>query len=227
MASTHAAEHIPAKQVPYTSCQRPEHWGAKHLHHWTLSFLHPTSGTRKDITARRFSAVLASWQQNLAQRSTQEKLPDPQGSEWLQQGVFHHWEGHLCKAEDSTDTDYSVLSPGSSITWFGNLAHSHNICRKDLCGPSAVCQGKTRSSSFFLFHFAFKKKKKNPVKKYSLRCKDACTLYCLGHPLAHVTRRFLGESGSNGSRTPCLSTRMSTVPIQPGESSLSVPVTNL
>lgn len=167
MASTHAAEHIPAKQVPYTSCQRPEHWGAKHLHHWTLSFLHPTSGTTKDITARRFSAVLASWQQNLAQRSTQEKLPDPQGSEWLQQGVFHHWEGHLCKAEDSTDTDCSVLSPGSSITWFGNLAHSHNICRKDLCGPSAVCQGKTRSSSFFLFHFAFKKKKKSCKKIFS------------------------------------------------------------
>lgn len=61
----------------------------------------------------------------------------------------------------------SVLSPGSSITWFANLAHSHNICRKDLCGPSAVCQGKTRVCPFFLFHFVFKKKKKNCKKIFS------------------------------------------------------------
>lgn len=114
MASTHAGEHIPAKQVPRRSCHRPEHWGARDLHHRTLSFLHPASGTSRDIAARSFSGVLASWGQRLAQQSTQEKLPDPQGSEWLQQGVFQHWKGHPCKAEDSTDTVLGV------VTWLFN-----------------------------------------------------------------------------------------------------------
>lgn len=60
--------------------------------------------------------MLASWGQKLAQQSTQEKLPDPKGSEWLQQGVFQHWKGHPCKAEDSTDTALSV------VTWlFDNI----------------------------------------------------------------------------------------------------------
>lgn len=58
--------------------------------------------------------MLASWGQRLAQRSTQEKLPDPQGSEWLQQAVSQHWKGHPCKAEDSTDTVLGV------VTWLFN-----------------------------------------------------------------------------------------------------------
>lgn len=54
--------------------------------------------------------MLASWGQRLAQQSTQEKLPDPQGSEWLQQAVSQHWKGHPCKAEDSTDTVLGVVT---------------------------------------------------------------------------------------------------------------------
>lgn len=63
---------------------------------------------------KEFLRVLASQGQRLAQGSTQAKLPDPHGSEWLQQGVFQHWKGHPCKAEDSRDTVLSVT------TWLFN-----------------------------------------------------------------------------------------------------------
>ena len=57
-----------------------------------------------------------------------------------------------------------MLSPGSSTTLFGNLAHSHNTCRKELCGrPDSLPEENQK----FIFCFSLFLKRKNCKKIFS------------------------------------------------------------
>lgn len=101
--------------------------------------------------------------------------------------------------------------------------HIHVTSVGRSCAVPWDCQRKTE---VHLFCFWKGKKKKTTLKKYSLRCKDACTWYCLGHPRScHslAPRRVWFQWQQDTLHTA----RTSTVPVQPGENSLSAPVTNL
>lgn len=161
-ASAHAGEHVASKQVLRTSCQRPEHWGARDLRHRTLSFLHPTPGTSGDIAARNFlrsdsAGVLASQGQRLAQLSAWGKLPasplEEQGSlpalaRASVQGRGLHRHGAQCC--------HLALQQHRLETWHIHIMSVGRSCEV----PPTACQKKTEVRWFFLFVcFAFKKKK--------------------------------------------------------------------
>lgn len=129
--------------------------------------------------------------------------------------------GKGIRAKPSARLCHLALQQRCLETWHIHVTSVGRSCVVSL----TVCQRKPQVCFVIVFVLLLKRKKKTTCKKYSLRCKDACTLYCLGHPCTRhprVPRRVRFQWQQD---TLCVA-GTSTVPVQPGESSLSAPVTN-